>query len=345
MFSLKNVRFRTKLFLLIGTAVIGLMIFGVVSYLTLDKVKVGGPIATDIDRGLRLVGDITPPSLNIIQTRVVVYQILRENDPEKLQKEIAHLQELKKTYVDTHEKWAKQLPEGKLKDLVIVKAHEPAMEYYRKVEQELIPAAQRGDKKKAEQLVPSLVASYGAHNAAMEEAIKLSQEEVAAAETRGEGSVSTSLLILIVLGSVVVIMVCMLGLVIARGILGPLNRTVLVLQALADGDLRQQVETDSTDEIGTMGQALNKAISGMANTIQSIAGTAEHVASASEEISSSATQQAQGAETQKDQTSQVATAMQEMPRSCAEAGVLQRVVSLTQIPEQILQATRYRKRA
>ena len=34
-----------------------------------------------------------------------------------------------------------------------------------------------------------------------------------------------------------------------------------------------------------------------------------------------------------------------MPRSCAEAGVLQRVVSLAQIPEQILQATRYRKRA
>lgn len=34
-----------------------------------------------------------------------------------------------------------------------------------------------------------------------------------------------------------------------------------------------------------------------------------------------------------------------MPRSCAEGGALQRVVSLTQIPEQILQATHYRRRA
>jgi len=33
-----------------------------------------------------------------------------------------------------------------------------------------------------------------------------------------------------------------------------------------------------------------------------------------------------------------------MPRSCAEAGVLDRVVSLSQIPEQILQATHYRVR-
>lgn len=34
-----------------------------------------------------------------------------------------------------------------------------------------------------------------------------------------------------------------------------------------------------------------------------------------------------------------------MPRSCAEAGLLQRVVPLTQIPEEILQATGYRERA
>jgi len=57
---------------------------------------------------------------------------------------------------------------------------------------------------------------------------------------------------------------------------------------------------------------LNRMKNNLRTTIQSIAGTASHVASASEEISSSATQQAQSAETQKDQAVQVATAMQEM---------------------------------
>jgi len=42
---------------------------------------------------------------------------------------------------------------------------------------------------------------------------------------------------------------------------------------------------------------------------------------------------------------EVVTTINDMPRSCAEAGVLQRVVSLQQIPDQILQATRYRRRA
>jgi flagellar hook-associated protein 1 len=46
-----------------------------------------------------------------------------------------------------------------------------------------------------------------------------------------------------------------------------------------------------------------------------------------------------------DAAANVVTTINDMPRSCAEAGVLQRVVSLAQIPGEILQATRYQERA
>jgi flagellar hook-associated protein 1 FlgK len=46
-----------------------------------------------------------------------------------------------------------------------------------------------------------------------------------------------------------------------------------------------------------------------------------------------------------DAAAQVVTTVNDMPRSCAEAGVLQRVVSLAQIPGEILQATRYNEQA
>jgi flagellar hook-associated protein 1 len=46
-----------------------------------------------------------------------------------------------------------------------------------------------------------------------------------------------------------------------------------------------------------------------------------------------------------DAAAQVVTTINDMPRSCAEAGVLQRVLPLTQIPAAMLQATRYAKRA
>ena len=311
MLSIKNMQLKTKLYLLIGVAIIGLLMIGATSYITLEKVKVGGPIATEIDRGLRLAGDAMPPPLNVLENRIVVYQMLRESDSAKLQAEIVHFQELKKANLDSNAGWEKQLPEGKIKEQ-IGRAHEAAMAYYKVVEEQLVPAVLRGDKKTAEDLVPTLVATYGAHSEAMEAANKLNNDEIASAQNRGESSVNSSLVMLAILGTVVAVIVCVLGTIIVRGILGPVGKTVQALQALADGDLRERAEVDSEDEIGKMARALDKAMDDLTKVIQSIAGTAEHVASASEEISSSANQQAQASETQKDQATQVATAMQEM---------------------------------
>jgi methyl-accepting chemotaxis protein len=75
------------------------------------------------------------------------------------------------------------------------------------------------------------------------------------------------------------------------------------LEEIAANNLAiEDMEISSQDEIGKAGQALNRMKNNLREVIQSIAGTAEHVA----------TLQAQGAETQKDQTTQVATGMQEM---------------------------------
>jgi methyl-accepting chemotaxis protein len=312
MIGLKNLKVRTKLFLLVAISLLGLTIFIVVAYSSMDRVRVGGPIANQIDQNLDLSGDIVPAPLNILGTRIVVYQILRASDPAKLPPILGRLQKEKKAYLDTHDKWDKQLPDSPIKELVIHKAHEPVMEYYRIVEQELIPAVQRGDKATADALVPKLISVYDELNAVMEQANELSEKNVAEAKARGEEEARSTLVTLMVLGGIIGVVISVLSLIIARGIFLPLRRTTGVLQSLADGDLREQVEVDSTDEIGIMGRSLNKAISDMSSTIQSIASTAEHVASASEEISSSATLQAQGAETQKDQAAQVATAMQEM---------------------------------
>jgi methyl-accepting chemotaxis protein len=77
---------------------------------------------------------------------------------------------------------------------------------------------------------------------------------------------------------------------------------------LAVPDLRVK----SWNEIGQAIDALNRLKNNLASAMRSIAVSTERLASASEEISASATQQSSGAEAQRDQTHQVATAMQEM---------------------------------
>jgi methyl-accepting chemotaxis protein len=100
---------------------------------------------------------------------------------------------------------------------------------------------------------------------------------------------------------------------IARSVSASIARMLGVIQAIADNNRAMaDMEVVSEDDIGKAGAALNRMKNNLREVIVSIAGTASHMASASEEISSSATQQAQSAETEKDQTMQVATSMQEM---------------------------------
>ena len=89
---------------------------------------------------------------------------------------------------------------------------------------------------------------------------------------------------------------------IARSISAAASKMLTMIEELANNNLAIADMETTEDEIGQAGLALNKMKNNLREMMQSIAATAEHVASASEELSSSATLQAQGAETQNNQT-------------------------------------------
>jgi methyl-accepting chemotaxis protein len=92
------------------------------------------------------------------------------------------------------------------------------------------------------------------------------------------------------------------------------TRSVLrVAEAVANGDLTcANLEVHGDDELGELAAAINKMSANLKRMIFAISENSMQVASASEELSSSAVLQAQGADNQKDQTAQIAVAMQEM---------------------------------
>jgi methyl-accepting chemotaxis protein len=127
-----------------------------------------------------------------------------------------------------------------------------------------------------------------------------------ATESRGQ-------MLLLILAAVGILVGFGVTVLIVRSITSAMAQMLSLAQEIASNNLAvHDIEVQVQDEIGQAGIALNTMKNNLRDLIRSIAGTAEHVASASEEISSSATLQAQGAETQKDQTTQVATGMQEM---------------------------------
>jgi len=316
---MKNLSLKLKLLLLAGSAITGLLVFGYVSFTSLARVKIGSPIANELKQNSDVGTDLEPMFLDIRLGRLIVFRMLDETDHQKLEGLAAEFREYEKSHAESHEKWVRELPEGKLKELVTVKVHEPAMRYLQTIERELIPALLRGDKKKSEEARLSVQVDFQANQDAVKEADTLRAEAATEIAARSDKAVKSSLVTLLVTGIVIAVIVSLLSWFIARGIVGPLGKTLTVLQAMAAGDLRQEVEVDSTDEIGAMGRALNQAIEGMAKAIGSIAKNAAQVAASSEEVSAAGGQINSNLQTLSSGSEEMSATISEIAKNASEA--------------------------
>jgi methyl-accepting chemotaxis protein len=111
-----------------------------------------------------------------------------------------------------------------------------------------------------------------------------------------------------------ILLLTLSGLALVRSVSTALRSMIGMVEGLAqgEGDLTTRLDSARGDELGRLGQQFNSFLDKIHHIISRVADTAHQVASASEELSSSATLQAQGADTQKDQVTRIAIAMQEM---------------------------------
>ncbi len=116
-----------------------------------------------------------------------------------------------------------------------------------------------------------------------------------------------------------VTLVCLIVLVgvsagVCRSIFGRLQQMVDRIEDMAqgEGDLTKRIDVSSHDEVAELAKWFNTFMDKLQDILCKVASNTESLAAAGEQISATAQQQAQGTELQRDQTNQVATAMQEM---------------------------------
>ncbi|XOZ34835.1 methyl-accepting chemotaxis protein [Halomonadaceae bacterium KBTZ08] len=97
-----------------------------------------------------------------------------------------------------------------------------------------------------------------------------------------------------------------------RSIMQPVRQAVDVTSRVASGDLRVEVDSNRTDELGQLLDALGTMVTSLRELVGRIDTTATNIASSSDQLSTVTQQTSQGVNQQKDQTDQVATAMNEM---------------------------------
>ena len=105
---------------------------------------------------------------------------------------------------------------------------------------------------------------------------------------------------------------------IARQIVVPLHAILTAAHRIADGDLSRDIEEDRRDELGQLQQSIGQMTRNLRNLISGIGDSARQIASAATQLSTVTEQTRAGVSDQKDETDQVATAMNEMLATAQE---------------------------
>ncbi len=181
---------KLKLLSIPGICVIGFIIFGLITWNTLNVVKVNGEYYEKIVLDKDLIADILPPPEYIIESRLLLYEIMEEKDDGKLKDLFQKVKTLSGEFEERHGFWFKNLPEGKLKDQMVVKSYQPAKEFFQIVNHDFFPAILQGDREKAQNLIRgTLSVKYQEHRLAIDEVVKLANERF----KRTEAEASTTI--------------------------------------------------------------------------------------------------------------------------------------------------------
>ncbi|MDX1635389.1 MAG: methyl-accepting chemotaxis protein [Marinobacter sp.] len=140
------------------------------------------------------------------------------------------------------------------------------------------------------------------------------QKVVDAARADINEQAATTLTFLAVESGLVVLAAVGLGLVVGRSVTRPLNRVSSLMQEIAtgDGDLRQRLPDEGSDELAELGQRFNAFVSRIQDTIREVGSTTDQLASAAEELSRVAQETRESVQVQGSETDQIASAINEM---------------------------------
>ncbi|MBF0558963.1 MAG: HAMP domain-containing protein [Nitrospirae bacterium] len=139
--------------------------------------------------------------------------------------------------------------------------------------------------------------------------------QITEANTSSHGIVSAINKIQIIqyaLGGIAIVLAIVIALFLTRSITLPLSEGVTVMNQLAEGDLRVNIEVKSRDELGQLLAAMKNMVDKLTSIVTDVKSASDNVASGSQQLSSGAQQISQGATEQASSIEETSSSMEEM---------------------------------
>lgn len=332
---LNDMKTRSKLLLLIVMFGVGLFGLALNDYLTMQQVKVGGPLYDHSLSSQALLADILPPPLFLVESELTLHQLVNTDDAAEVATLRARLKKCREEFSGRHEYWTKELEDGPLKQTMVSAGGAAAKEFFEMYDTQFAPAYQRGDKAKAlEILAGPMTKVYEKHRAAIDASVsggnaRLAADDKVASEAAYAGAVRLVVGALLAFALVMVLALSML-----KRISGSLSRSVALMHEVADGDgdLTRRLDESGHDELADMARGFNRFVSRIQNIMGELRSVAEEVASASRQLSSNAENISAGAQQQAASLEETAASLEEITSTVKQtADNAQRATSLARV--------------
>lgn len=155
--------------------------------------------------------------------------------------------------------------------------------------------------------------SFGQEAAAMLSKVeKLAGESMANAIKDGNASKKSALNMLLGVASSSIFLGIFLGVIITRGITGPLSKGVDFAKAVSGGDLSADIDINQNDEIGVLSNALRSMIFKLREIVSDVKSASDNVSSGSQQLSASAEEMSEGATEQAASVEETSSSMEQM---------------------------------
>ncbi|MFN3514415.1 MAG: methyl-accepting chemotaxis protein [Phenylobacterium sp.] len=234
----------------------GLLASSAASFYAIQQLRVGGPLYDRIVLGKDLVADILPPPAYVIEAYLVTRLAL--DAPDTVAEAKARLAQLHTEYDERHAFWGTTttLPPALKRDMVEV-SHTQVQRFWREIEEDFLPALERGDVEGARASMGEVAAAYADHRAIVDRMVVAANEMNATVEAEAAQA-------RIILGSFAGLTAFGAAVMLIAGIwavrtrlVRPILRMAEVMTRLAAGE--EDIATpyrDRADEMGEMARSV-----------------------------------------------------------------------------------------
>ncbi len=200
----------SQLLLLILSFVLTYMLQGAMNHKTLREVQVNGPVYHQIELQKDFIADILPPPLYLLESWQVVLEMLVADHAE-LAGLVEKSRQLREVFESRHRYWQDNMPEGRLKTLVVEQVWNSGRKFLDLRDRQFIPALLSGNRDQALAALPAMKVRYGEHRRAIDEAVAIAGEEYQALRSAALQTVADGYQILIGLGLLTLAVVAVMG--------------------------------------------------------------------------------------------------------------------------------------